>query len=448
MPARTLLIHGTASGAGKSTLTAALGRLFCREGRRVAPFKAQNLSLNAVVVAGALPGEPPGEIGWAQAVQARACGLTPTLDMNPVLLKPGASGCQIILRGRVTAAIEPAVVRQSLDRLRAAHDLVLIEGAGSPAEINLRGDLPNHQVADWTGGPVLLVGDIERGGVFASLYGTWSLHPQRERIRGFIINKLHAGSASLLPAIAELEARTGVPTLGIIPFSDPGLGEEDSLGLACQRGASWDLRVAVLKLPHISNTTDFEELSRQPGVALRYVWDPAALRDAQVIILPGTKSTAADLAALRAAGLADIVLQRACAGTPVLGICGGYQMLGTTIHDPIGVESLQASCAGLGLLPVETRFEVDKHTGLHLDSYCIHHGSTTAPEARSQNVFGTLRHGWLQGPSLTTLLQQWRESCALYPVDPPSGPDWEQRMNAWADLVRDNCSWPLIQNIL
>lgn len=449
MLGRTLVIHGTASGVGKSVFTAALGRLFFREGLRVTPFKAQNLSLNAVVAGGSLPDEAEGEIGWAQAMQARACGLAPSLDMNPVLLKPTAGGCQTIVRGRVVSSIAPQVVRESLGRLRSAYDLVLIEGAGSPVELNLVDrDLPNRQVADWTDGPILLVGDIFRGGVFAALYGTWALHPHRHRIRGFIINKLHAGAASLDPGIRELEARTGVPTLGIVPYADPSLGEEDSLNLAHGPGDAWGLRVAVLRYPHVSNTTDFEELARLPGVALRYVWDADDLRAAQVIILPGSKSTVADLQALRSAGLADILLEKARTGTPVLGLCGGYQMLGQAIHDPDGIEAPPGSVPGLNLLPIETRFEPGKQTQNFGQGYVIHHGRTTAPECRNLNTFGTMLHGWLVGSALAETLRQWRAACGLEAIDATPRLVWEERLNAWADLVRDNSQWQRVQNIL
>lgn len=466
MPAATLLIQGTASGVGKSVVTAALARLFSREGRRVAPFKAQNLSLNAVVAAGALPGEPEGEIGWAQAMQAAACGLTPTLDMNPVLLKPTAGGCQRILRGRLAAnatygdysAHELDLVRASLQRLRAARDLILIEGAGSPAELNLlHRDLANGKVADWTDGPILLVGDIAAGGVFAALYGTWALSPHRDRIRGFIVNKLHGGAEPLTAGIAELERRTGVPTLGIIPHADPGLGEEDSLRLTGGTADGWGLRIAVLRLPHISNTTDFDELARWPGISLRYVWSAAELGSAQVIILPGSKSTVADLNALRAAGLAEIVIQRAQQGVPVLGICGGYQMLGRTIHDPDGVEATPGSVPGMDLLPVETWFEAAKRTEVRAAGYIIQHGRTQLLDDQVMSddahgccrgrVAGTALHGWLRGPALAEWVRQWHRWSGTEPADYASQPDLEARIEAWADFVRANLDWNCVRQL-
>ncbi|MGH9518005.1 MAG: cobyric acid synthase [Terriglobales bacterium] len=468
MPATTLLIHGTASVVGKSVVAAALARLFWCAGRRVVPFKAQNLSLNAVVAAGTLPGEPEGEIGWAQALQAAACGLSPTLDMNPVLLKPTAGGCQRILRGRVAddAAYgnyspgELLMVREALERLRAAHDLVLIEGAGSPAELNLLDrDLANGKVADWTDGPILLVGDISAGGVFAALYGTWALSPHRERIRGFIINKLHGGAEPLAAGVAELERRTGVPTLGVIPNGDPGLGQEDSLGLCGGANDGWGLRVAVVRLPHISNTTDFEELARWPGVSLRYVWSEAELRSAQVIILPGTKSTVADLDAMRAEGLAKIVAQRVHQGVSVLGICGGYQMLGQAIHDPFGVESAPGSVQGLGLLPVETWFDTAKRTETRPEGYFIHHGRTRLLDGDDGDwpddaegccrgrVAGTALHGWLRGPALAEWVRQWQRWNGAEPAYHPAGPDLEQRLQAWAELVRSNLDWNCVRQL-
>ncbi len=473
MPARTLMIQGTASHAGKTVIAAALGRLFWRAGWRVAPFKAQNLSLNAVVAAGAQEGEAPGEIGWAQALQARACGVEPTLDMNPVLLKPEPSGCQLIVRGRVAGrlpadgagAFAPAVVAtagEALARLRAAYDLVILEGAGSPAEINLHErDLANRWAAEAADAPILLVGDISRGGVFAALLGTWMLSPHPQRIAGFIINKLHGGAASLAPGLEELERRTGVPTLGVIPWRDPELPEEDSLGLpaARRRREANAMQVGVVRLPHIANFTDFDTLARMPGVEVFYSWDAAELAAAEVLILPGTKSTVADLEALRERKLDAVIQTAAARGVPVLGICGGYQMLGEEIVDREGVESARARTQGLGLLPVWTEFAAAKRTerlGGSGFGYCIHHGRIhrrggealhaladgSAEGCRQARIAGTVMHGGVP----ETLIAQWLEwSGRETTASPWDGvADLDMRLERWAEHVRAHVAWERI----
>ena len=376
------MVVGTSSHAGKSTLVAALCRYFAREGLRVAPFKAQNMSLNSAVT-------PSGhEIGRAQFVQAQAARVAPTVDMNPVLLKPqGQRVSQVVLRGRpwaVTSAADyyarkaelwPAVV-ESLGTLRRAHDLVIAEGAGSPAEINLREhDIVNMRVARHANAGTLLVGDIERGGVFASLYGTVALLGAEERalVRAFVINKFRGDPSLLTPGIAELAQLTGVPTAGVVDwFDDIRVPEEDSLGLAPARdadgatgGAAADaavIDVAAVRLPHIANFDDFDPLARAPGVRFRYVSSAAELGRPDLVILPGSKTTVADLAWLRERGLADAVVALRHAGVPVLGICGGYQMLGEWILDPLAVESDAPATAGLGLLPLTTTFAAEKVT--------------------------------------------------------------------------------------
>lgn len=467
------MLQGTASHVGKTVLAAALGRLFQRAGWRVAPFKAQNLSLNAAVADGPLPTDRPGEIGWAQALQAAACRIPASLDMNPVLLKPTAGGCQVVVRGRVWANVahdaygsySPEALqaaRESLDRLRAAYDLVLIEGAGSPAEINLLDrDLANRWTADQTDGPILLVGDISRGGVFAALLGTWMLSPHQARIRGFLINKLHGGAASLDAGLRELEARTGVPTMGVIPVADPALPEEDSLGL--ERGtapaAPGTLVIGVVLFPHISNFTDFDELGRQSGVRLFYSWRPEELRAAHVLILPGTKSTVADLHALRAQRLDEVILDAAQSGKPVLGICGGYQMLGREIADPIGIESDLSRTLGLGLLPVDTEFLPEKRTEAAGTGYFIHHGhcrrfgaeplytlADGSPEGcRCGRVAGTSLHGALR----PAMVAQWRAWAGLPEVACEEAcTSLDQRLDQWADHVGNNISWQKVVALL
>jgi len=373
---------GTQSGVGKSTLVAALCRLLSRDGLRVAPFKAQNIALNAGVT-------PDGhEIGRATLVQADAARMAPHPDMNPVLLKPeGTRGSQIVLdgtaSGRIDASNGPALrpllwrhITAALDRLRARTDVVVIEGTGSPAELNLqKGDLANMSVARHADAPVLLVGDIERGGVFAALAGTLLLLPpdDRARVRGLVINKLRGDPSLLGDGLYLLQPHVfAIPTLGVVPYlPDIGLPEEDVVGLhanalaadATAAGGA-PVAVAVIQLPHIANFDDFEPLAAEPGVVLRYVQRPADLDSLPAaVILPGSKVTLDDLAWLRRTGLADVITRLARSGTPVAGICGGYQMLGRWISDSDGVEAAPGSEApGLGLLPVRTSFQGRKRT--------------------------------------------------------------------------------------
>jgi adenosylcobyric acid synthase len=374
--ARTLMIQGTASSVGKSLVVAGLCRLFRRAGLRVAPFKAQNMALNAAVASDG------GEIGRAQAVQAEAAGIDPTVRMNPILLKPeGDSRSQVVLLGRpwkrLSAAeyhaVKPelrAIVRQSLDALREQVDLVVIEGAGSPAEINLKDrDIVNMDVAKAADAPVLLVGDIDRGGVFAAFVGTVALlePDERARVAAFVFNKFRGDRALLEPGFEQLRERTGIPTLGVLPWlRGLGIADEDSVALDDRRAAplpaATDLDVAVVRLPRISNFDDFAPLEQEPGVRLRFVERPADARGADLLVLPGTKSTVPDLLWLRASGFADEVLARARRGEPVLGVCGGCQLLGLRLEDPHGVESEVRGADGLGLLPLVTRFEREKLT--------------------------------------------------------------------------------------
>ena len=373
--ARAIMCLGTGSHAGKSVLAAALCRIYARRGFRVAPFKAQNMALNSFVT------PDGGELGRAQAYQARAAGVEPHVDMNPVLLKPSSqTGSQVIVLGRplrhmsvreyhaYQAEVWPTVTA-AFERLRAANDLIVIEGAGSPAEVNLRDqDIVNMKVALFARCPVLLIGDIDRGGVFASLVGHMELFTpaERELVAAFVINKFR-GDATLLDAgIDFLRERTGVPTLGVVPMLTDWRGdEEDSLGIEDRRRRAKPdapLQIAVVRLPFISNYTDFDALADESDVNVRYVTSPDGLYGATAIVLPGTKSTIADLAWLRGSGLAAAVLAQAASGTPVIGICGGYQMLGRRIHDPEHVESEAESVDGLGLLDVETTFAGDKRT--------------------------------------------------------------------------------------
>jgi adenosylcobyric acid synthase len=428
-----LLVAGTTSDAGKSMLTAGICRWLVRRGVKVAPFKAQNMSNNsAVVVDEAGRG---GEIGRAQAMQAAACRIAPSVRFNPVLLKPGSDrSSQVVLLGRPIGQVDAATYREfrarlrqtvldTLSELRAEHDVVVCEGAGSPTEINLRaGDFVNMGLARAAGLPTIVVGDIDRGGVFAALYGTLALLSAEDQalLAGFVVNKFRGDPALLKPGLDDLHRLTGRPFYGVLPWkSDLWLDGEDSLayGRVLGRptqplGGEW-LRVAVVRLPRISNATDAEALAAEPGVRVRITTEPAELADADLVVLPGSKSTVDDLAWMRETGLADAVVAHAKAGKPLLGICGGYQMLAELIHDD--VESRRGTVAGLGLLPIEVAFAGEKTLarpdgtgfGVGVRGYEIHHGYVSSGEvtpliryadgtgegARSGNVFGTHWHG-------------------------------------------------------
>lgn len=373
VPQAAVMVQGTASSVGKSVFAAGLCRLFLQEGLRVAPFKAQNMALNSYATA------EGDEIGRAQAVQAEAAGIAPSVDMNPILLKPeGSAHSQVIVLGRPWAqmnaveyqACKPQlrqIVLDALNRLRAAYDVVVVEGAGSAAEINLRrNDIVNMDLALRAQLPVLLVGDIDRGGVFAALVGTLSLmgRRDRERVQGLVINRFRGDAQLLDTGLRYLHARTGVPVLGVLPYlSNLRIAEEDSVALDDPRQhavAQGDLEIVVIRLPRISNHDDFAPLEYEPNVRLRYAHTPAQVSSAQLLIVPGSKCTVSDLNWLRAQGWAEVLRQRVRAGLPVLGICGGCQMLGRSIHDPLGVESSPGSVSGLGLLPLRTCFGREK----------------------------------------------------------------------------------------
>jgi adenosylcobyric acid synthase len=396
-----LLVAGTTSDAGKSVVVAGLCRWLWRRGVAVAPFKAQNMSNNSVVTADG------GEIGRAQAMQAHACGLVPSVAFNPVLLKPGSDRtAQVVVRGRVAGQVSALsyraravglreVVAESLAELRSRFDVVVCEGAGSPAEINLRAtDLANMGLAQAADLPVVLVGDIDRGGVLAHLFGTLAVldAADQARVAGFVVNKFRGDPALLAPGLERLAELTGRPTFGVLPWAERlWLDAEDSLSVVADGvvgrpgppwGAGW-LRVAVVRLPRISNATDVEALACEPGVAVRWVSEPSRVADADVVVLPGSKATLADLRWLRSTGLAAAVAEHAAAGRPVLGICGGYQMLGRRIADPHGVEAPGGSVVeGLGLLDLEVEFDPAKQLatpagtalGVPVSGYEIHHG--------------------------------------------------------------------------
>ncbi len=367
------MVLGTASHVGKSVTAAALCRIFRDDGIDVAPFKAQNMALNSFAT-------PHGrEIGRAQAAQAQAARLEPETDMNPILLKPVAdTASQVILHGRILGTLTGAElyarrlelfheVRKAYDRLAARHALIVLEGAGSPVEMNLKHlDMVNLNMAEHADAKCVLVADIDRGGVFAQIVGTYALLEPEERKRfcGFIINRFRGDALLLGDAVPFLERYTGQRCLGVVPYlPDLGIDEEDSVVLDAPRGvARGGLRIGVVLLRSMSNFTDFDALARIDGVAFSYVRDAAETRDLDVVILPGSKNTARDLNDLRARGIADAVIAHARAGKPVVGICGGFQMLGRTIDDPLGVEGGPRQTEGLALLDVATRMSSVKTT--------------------------------------------------------------------------------------
>lgn len=452
MSARCIMVLGTSSGAGKSWLATALCRHYARQGLRVAPFKAQNMSNNARVVAGP-HGE--GEIGSAQYFQALAAGAVPDVRMNPLLLKPEAdTRSQVVFMGQVDRALSALPWRersaqvwpgiaQALDDLRREVDLVVIEGAGSPAEINLMdSDVVNLRVARHAQARCLLVSDIDRGGAFAHLYGTWALLPEadRARLRGFVLNKFRGDAKLLAPAPEQLHALTGVPVVATLPmWHDHGLPEEDGVfDDRAQGDAHASLKVAVVAYPHMSNLDEFQPLKNLSGVQLVWARDVAQVQGVDWIILPGSKHTSSDLAWLRQQGLDQAVMHHAQSGKAVLGICGGLQMLGEALIDPHGIDG---NAAGLGLLPLVTQFALDKRvtrtsstfaavqgpwaalSQVAVQGYEIHHGQTDAHPAMRANghvarevlpglgwqnesghVMGVYLHGLFENPAVLRAL--------------------------------------------
>jgi adenosylcobyric acid synthase len=395
---KSLMVVGTTSHAGKSLLTTAICRIAARRGWRVAPFKGQNMALNAYVTASG------GEIGHAQAVQAWAAGTQPTIEMNPILLKPqGDMTSQVILRGKAVGKVGAAdyyeqyfdigwqAIQESLQHLSTEFDLIVCEGAGSPAEINLKHrDLTNMRVAKHLNAPTILVVDIERGGAFAHVVGTLALLEPDERalIRGIVINKFRGMRSILQPGIEWLENYTGIPVIGVIPWLEQVFPAEDSLDLFERKTSAFqgDLNISVLRLPRIANFTDFDPLESEPTVSLKYIHPKQDLGHPDAVIIPGTKTTIADLLVLQKSGMAEAIQNYAASGGTVLGICGGYQMMGQYLTDPDRLESEYIKCDGLGLLPIKTMitdYKVTKQrqvtsnfpqSGLPVAGYEIHQG--------------------------------------------------------------------------
>ena len=431
--AKCIMIQGTMSNAGKSLLAAGLCRVFKQEGYRVAPFKSQNMALNSFITAAG------GEMGRAQVVQAEAAGIAPDVRMNPILLKPTTDvGSQVIVNGVVQGnmrAMEyyrrkreyiPAVM-EAYNSLAAEYDIIVIEGAGSPAEINLKQeDIVNMGFAKLVDAPVLLVGDIDRGGVFAQLYGTIALldEDEKARVKGTIVNKFRGDRNILAPGLDILEDLCGVPVVGVMPYTHVDIDDEDSLTERFSRDTARKLLdVAVIRVPRISNFTDFSPFERYGNVSLRYVDRVADLHQPDLILLPGTKSTIEDLRWLRQSGLEAAVQKAAAAGTLVFGICGGYQMLGRTVSDPDQVEAAGVTeISGMGLLDMDTVFAGEKVqtqtrgtfegvkgllsvlNGMDYEGYEIHMGRSQEalpPLMGDGNVYGSYIHGIFDAPGIT-----------------------------------------------
>ena len=474
--AKSIMIQGTMSNVGKSALAAGLCRVLKQDGYKVAPFKSQNMALNSFITKEGL------EMGRAQVMQAEAAGIEPSVRMNPILLKPTSNvGSQVIVNGEVRGNMKAMDyyrnkkqlvpdVMAAYERLSEQYDIIVIEGAGSPAEINLHdNDIVNMGMARMAKAPVLLVGDIDRGGVFAALYGTVKLLPEDEQqmIKGLIVNKFRGDVKILEPGLRMIEERTGIPMVGVVPMEHLDIDDEDSLSdrlNQTQKGAGID--VAVIHLPHISNFTDFMPLEQHPLLGVRYVQSVRELGAPDLVILPGTKNTVNDLLWLRQSGLEAAVLKLAAGGTPVLGVCGGYQLLGETLDDSQGTESGHPqTLRGLGLLPTRTVFTAEKRraqvtataaapfAGAALTGYEIHTGRTAVngapfcryadgtPEGCVQNaVFGTYLHGLFDSGELTEQLAAYlcrRKGIAPETAAPLAMADYRtQQLDLLADGVR------------
>lgn len=481
---KSIMIQGTMSNAGKSLVAAGLCRIFKQDGYRVAPFKSQNMALNSFIT------KEGGEMGRAQVVQAEAAGIAPDTRMNPVLLKPTTDvGSQVIVNGQVQgnmgameygrrkSAYLPTIL-EAYNSLASEYDIIVIEGAGSPAEINLKqDDIVNMGLARLVDAPVLLVGDIDRGGVFAQLYGTIALLEQeeRDRIKGTIINKFRGDRAILEPGLKTLEALCGVPVAGVIPYTYVDIDDEDSLTARLGRSTERKLvDIAVIRLPRISNFTDFSPFERYGNVSVRYVDGVDALHQPDMIILPGTKSTIADLKWLRQCGLEAAILKAADAGTLVFGVCGGYQMLGRSVSDPGQVEAAGITeILGMGLLEMNTVFVGEKVqtqttgvfdgisgvlsglNGKAYEGYEIHMGRSKEVMPAligAGNVYGSYIHGVFDAPGISdTILQaictqKGIDFAALETFD--MGKYKERQYDLLADAVRGGLDMDFVYRVL
>ena len=499
--AKAIMVQGTMSNAGKSLLAAGLCRIFKQDGYRVAPFKSQNMALNSFITEEGL------EMGRAQVMQAEAAGIKPSVLMNPILLKPTNDvGSQVIVNGEVLGTMSardyfkykkklvPDIMK-AYDKLASENDIIVIEGAGSPAEINLKTeDIVNMGMAKMAKAPVLLVGDIDRGGVFAQLIGTVELleADEREMVKGLIINKFRGDKTILDPGVQMLEERSHIPVVGVAPYLDIQVEDEDSLTERFDRKQEVDLiDIAVIRVPRISNFTDFNPLESIPGVSLRYVQHPSDLKNPDVIFLPGTKNTISDLLWMRQNGLEARILKHSAQNKPVFGICGGYQMLGMEISDPTG-EEYGGTVQGMGLLDTKTVFRPEKHRtrvhgtfgemkgilkemeGLPFEGYEIHMGETILDEhasglitlendsdtlqqghpdgSQKENVYGCYVHGIFDSPEmsggfLSALLKE-----KGYDPETVQAVDWksykEEQYDKLADIVRASLDMKEIYRII
>lgn len=505
MSAKPIMIQGTGSSVGKSLIAAAICRIFYQDGYRVAPFKSQNMALNSYVTA------EGGEMGRAQVVQAQACGIEPSVAMNPILLKPSSDvGSQVIVNGRVygnmTAeqyeAFKPQLKKIVVDAYKSLaqqYDIVVIEGAGSPAEINLKAnDIVNMGMADIADAPVLLVGDIDKGGVFASIAGTMLLleHHERRRIKGVIINKFRGDVSILKPGLDMLTAIIRRPVLGVVPFARIDIDEEDgATDRFVYSGSGGKLDIAVIYLPHISNFTDFEPLRSTPDVNLRYVMRAEELGRPDLLLLPGTKNTISDLLYLRRTGLENMIIDYVRQGGYIMGICGGFQMLGRVIRDPLHVESDIDAVSGLGMLDMETVMESQKVTaqaimevmpnrgkltrplaGMKVQGYEIHMGRTIAGDGvcpftmvrqragvpadqpdgfidSAGRIWGTYLHGIFDNDDFTQgIIGALAAIKGLHGISTVSAETFEQRRqrmyDEWAAIVRKSLDINAVYKIL
>lgn len=495
--AKAIMIQGTMSNAGKSLVAAGLCRIFKQGGYKVAPFKAQNMALNSFITREGL------EMGRAQVTQAEAAGVEPSVLMNPILLKPtNDTSSQVIVNGEVMDNLSAAdyykrkrdlvaAVKDSYDKLAAEHDIIVLEGAGSPAEINLKeNDIVNMYMAKLAKAPVLLVGDIDRGGVFASIVGTMQLFEpeERELVKGILINKFRGDRSILQPGLDQLSEIIQKPIAGVIPYMHLDIDDEDSLTERFTRkGEAGLVDLAVIRVPRISNFTDFNVLESMPGVTVRYVDSAAALGDPDLILLPGTKNTMADLLWMRQNGLESCIHKHAAAGKPVFGICGGYQMLGRVLKDPHGVEH-GGEMAGIGLLPSVTVFEEEKTrtrvtgtfrgvegifsglSGIDFEGYEIHMGTSSLEEGNvladiaedgapakadglnSGNVYGSYVHGIFDreevAKSIISALLRAKGLSDEDVVSTDMAAYKEQQYDLLADGIRRNMDMDLLYRIV
>ncbi len=497
MSAKPIMVQGTMSGAGKSLLVAGLCRVFAQDGHRVAPFKSQNMALNSAITA------TGAEMGRAQVMQAEAAGIEPEAAMNPVLLKPtNDTGSQVIVNGQVLGQmsatdyyaykhnLKPDIMA-AYDDLASRFDIIVIEGAGSPAEVNLKeDDIVNMGMAKMAKAPVLLAGDIDRGGVFAQLLGTLMLLDDDEQrmCKGLIVNKFRGDKTILDPGLDILRERSGLPVVGVIPYTLLDIDDEDSLSDRLNVRNTVDLiDIAVIRLPKVSNFTDFIALDAIEGVGVRYVQRACDLREPDLIIIPGTKNTLADLKWMRECGIEAAILKRAAAGTPVFGVCGGYQMLGLEISDPFGAEG-GGTMRGMGLLPMRTVFDPEKRqvrarghvlrldgplaalSGAAVEGYEIHMGTTTleggvsvckldaenntsgADGCHAGNVYGSYLHGIFDSREFTQALvgalleAKGLDANDVHAVDMSRYK--EEQYDKLAQVIRENMDMELVYRIL